>query len=802
MDEADQITPREDVSEIGSSISHGGRRRLSDSALRAVALSDTKLNEICDTVCGCPLACSARLLAKQTVRSLIEKTFSYTPKERGSVIFQELQSFAVDDDKSDKRTIKYKVGSRQCCELVWRLAHGYSKHHAEKARARVLSRKITFRTPPRRKQKLARVDFAGTAEINAAAWLLSMANDLGDKMPVNGLIRVPFATKTQVHDEYIRDMGERKGEKLPTVALQTFTKIWSHDQSLTKIVVTPKRSGFPECSDCGSFRRRLEVPGLSKSAIAEIKAERKAHLDLQRGERKAYADHRELAHRFPERYCCIILDGMELSKSTVPRMARELKSTECVPMNARFVQRLLGVKIHHNGETRHLGYVFPPWVGGGSANAICEVVMRVIEEIGAQRPTHLFVQVDNCSENKCKTLLALADLLVERNIFEKVQFNFLVVGHTHEDIDQWFSTFSKKISHKDVWTPNKMLYYLSKMSDRAEINPKVVFVSSRHDFKGWLKDCIDPELAYYGRGIAPHEFLFCRLNGKVQMKYKPWAQSETYLPDGEDGIKVVTREPTATPLFDKFDGDKWGEKQEDILDACRVVIEQACYLPGTWDEWLEYWRLIPANVDLVQDKWEFSTVKPLAVEPVVPPSTHDVPVPAQQFRDSRVVVAHAGLPRIARNRLVRALNKEQNLRLEADHAKTLRPLAAREYVAFIVDADFWDQPGFTAEEKKLKLCIGRLLNDEETVDPDVEVQVSLYRCASGDINNTWIPAIRHGSKQSVRVIGIPRGSIIYHAGIFLTTSRKLLATVKRGMGSYFLCPYNCPNKDATLVLRK
>ena len=212
--------------------------------------------------------------------------------------------------------------------------------------------------------------------------------------------------------------------------------------------------------------------------------------------------------------------------------------------------------------------------------------------------------------------------------------------------------------------------------------------------------------------------------------------------------------------------------------------------------------MIPTNVNLVPDKWEFRSVKPLQVVPPEHASAEDVPVPAQQFRDSRVLVSHAGLPRIERNRQLRELNKEQNLRLEADHAKTLRPLPAREYVAFIVDADFWDQPGFFVEEKKLKICIGQMVNDEETIEPDDEVNVNLYRCASGDINNSWIPAIRHGTKQGVRVIGIPRGSIIYHASIFFTTSRKLLATVKRGMGSYFLCPYNCPNKDATLVLRK
>jgi hypothetical protein len=35
-----------------------------------------------------------------------------------------------------------------------------------------------------------------------------------------------------------------------------------------------------------------------------------------------------------------------------------------------------------------------------------------------------------------------------KEVFEKVQLGFLIVGHTHEDIDESFSYFSKKMKNK------------------------------------------------------------------------------------------------------------------------------------------------------------------------------------------------------------------------------------------------------------------------------------------------------------------------------------------------------------------
>jgi hypothetical protein len=58
----------------------------------------------------------------------------------------------------------------------------------------------------------------------------------------------------------------------------------------------------------------------------------------------------------------------------------------------------------------------------------------------------MFFQMDNCvKDNKNHHLLAFLSLMITREVFEEVQLRFLVVGHTHEDINGSFGYLSEKL---------------------------------------------------------------------------------------------------------------------------------------------------------------------------------------------------------------------------------------------------------------------------------------------------------------------------------------------------------------------
>jgi len=65
--------------------------------------------------------------------------------------------------------------------------------------------------------------------------------------------------------------------------------------------------------------------------------------------------------------------------------------------------------------------------------------------------------MDICVEdNKNWHLLSFLSLLMVRDVFEEVKLGFLMVGHTHEDIDGCFNYLSKMLREEN----NYILAYL------------------------------------------------------------------------------------------------------------------------------------------------------------------------------------------------------------------------------------------------------------------------------------------------------------------------------------------------------
>ncbi len=58
--------------------------------------------------------------------------------------------------------------------------------------------------------------------------------------------------------------------------------------------------------------------------------------------------------------------------------------------------------------------------------------------------------MDKCVEdNKNRYLLTFMLLLTMKEVFEEVKLGFLVIGHTHEDIDGCFGYLSKKLREQN-----------------------------------------------------------------------------------------------------------------------------------------------------------------------------------------------------------------------------------------------------------------------------------------------------------------------------------------------------------------
>jgi hypothetical protein len=138
-------------------------------------------------------------------------------------------------------------------------------------------------------------------------------------------------------------------------------------------------------------------------------------------------------------------------------------------------------------------------VNHGSSHFI-EVLFQTLEEVAAvcrQRnkpvPKHAVLQVDNTvSQAKNGIVAMILAWLVTTGIFVTLDLMLLLVGHTHEDIDQFFS-LCKQIARGLGWyeTPTQLLDELrNKLHDRVEgRNERLVCktLAAVRDYKSWSR---------------------------------------------------------------------------------------------------------------------------------------------------------------------------------------------------------------------------------------------------------------------------------------------------------------------------
>ena len=78
-------------------------------------------------------------------------------------------------------------------------------------------------------------------------------------------------------------------------------------------------------------------------------------------------------------------------------------------------------------------------------STICQGQSEDLNKLRGPLPRRLYLQLDNASENKGLQFLAFIAHLVEMGGFDSVKLSYLIVGHTHDLLDQWCSILSKII---------------------------------------------------------------------------------------------------------------------------------------------------------------------------------------------------------------------------------------------------------------------------------------------------------------------------------------------------------------------
>ena len=175
-------------------------------------------------------------------------------------------------------------------------------------------------------------------------------------------------------------------------------------------------------------------------------------------------------------------------------------------------------------------------------------------------PNTICVQADNASDNKNWTLLLFFAMLVHHGYTEEVFLSFLIVGHTHEDIDQLFSVLSrflKRIGH--VVDPQQFVQELhAAMGTRHAVIQQIVTV---FDWNKFLKPSLHTgsrlpvgiQHSHIGdETFVPHSFWIHKRasDGQVVLHYKEFAADPVWLPPVTANADPLVTDPQGIEFVD------------------------------------------------------------------------------------------------------------------------------------------------------------------------------------------------------------------------------------------------------------
>ena len=182
---------------------------------------------------------------------------------------------------------------------------------------------------------------------------------------------------------------------------------------------------------------------------------------------------------------CMIIDGMTQKTTQLPHWVRRPSWVDTHEYGTHVIGSII------EGLGIHLEFSYTENIGD-SSNVLIDNIQKGIKRLHDHRrsrreplPEVLYLQLDNTTHNKSKSLFTYLSWLLDTGIFKKVKVNYLLVGHTHEIIDQVFSRYSVALRKVNCLT-------LAELMEVAKTcytpNPTVEHVQSVTNWLQWFQD--------------------------------------------------------------------------------------------------------------------------------------------------------------------------------------------------------------------------------------------------------------------------------------------------------------------------
>ena len=298
------------------------------------------------------------------------------------------------------------------------------------------------------------------------------------------------------------------------------------------------------------------------------------HRKQQSLERLKLAKHRKKCFENPEKYMGIVIDGMDQKKTRLPHWPRPPKS---VDESCLLQMHVVGCLIFHGELYSKVFLNYPSLHNDG--NLIITIMQRILNQWEARPgglPPVLYLQLDNTPrENKNNLLFTYLHMLVAKGVFKKIKVGFLIVGHTHDQIDQMFSRFSTRLAKCKAFTYEALCTIIK---ESYKPTPDITLLKETFDFRRYAFS--DPSIVVHTlQNITFHhqyKIMYSHVDDSVPSQWgKKFSTDTDWKPNG--GVKLLKEERAerimwasdATPLCKK--GDKVDLSSEEMEKALQVV---------------------------------------------------------------------------------------------------------------------------------------------------------------------------------------------------------------------------------------
>ena len=233
--------------------------------------------------------------------------------------------------------------------------------------------------------------------------------------------------------------------------LDLFYKVWRNEFPWVKL--RSETSMFAKCGLC-EFLHSAAHAAINSAQRQMFISRLGRHYQFAAAQRLALSYLWVQAAQDPKEVTLMSIDKMDQSKTMIPRVHSLLK-TQIMKAEGRLVVGLVGVILPGIFRQPHVITVFEDVPHGGDlqASIILETLMMVRLQLGTL-PKKLIIHADNTTkETKNLTVLFFIVWLLAhaRNTpLREVWVVFLMVGHTHDLVDQFFSRVSVALHGVDI----------------------------------------------------------------------------------------------------------------------------------------------------------------------------------------------------------------------------------------------------------------------------------------------------------------------------------------------------------------